>query len=316
MSDVKRTKKIRIFEVAPRDGIQNEYREIPFVERVSFVNDLIHAGVQDIELGAFVRPDRVPQMADTDEIYQAIGDGRIKLKGARAWSLVPNLKGLQRALHLGAKTIAVFTAATETFAQRNIGMKINESLAVFAEIIGEAKRNDVQVRGYISTAFFCPFEGKTSPKDALRVIEKLAKLGVCEVSIGDTIGAATPKDIEALIRPALKALGKKKVAGHFHDTRGTALANALRAIELGVTTLDSSAGGLGGCPFAPGAAGNLATEDLVYMLDGMGIETGINLKLLAQSSLRFMQAIERPLSSKYLQAFASAQKKARPTQAT
>lgn len=296
---------VTIFEVGPRDGLQNEPNPISLEDKLLFISGLVAAGVREIEVGLFVRPDKVPQMADSDRIFESIRKGKLDLKKARAWSLVPNLKGLERAIACGVRQVAVFTASTETFAQRNIGMSISESLAEFREIIQEAKRHRIQVRGYLSTAFGCPFEGRVKPSQALKVAEKLIRLGVKEVSIGDTIGVATPKDIDQVMKPALRSFGKAKVAGHYHDTRGTALANALRSLELGVRTLDSSAGGLGGCPFAPGATGNLATEDLLYMLQGMGIRTGIDLEKLAQASLAFSKRIGRPLSSRYLQAFAT-----------
>lgn len=297
--------RIRVFEVGPRDGLQNERVILPMRQKLRFVADLVRAGVQDLELGAFVRPDLVPQMADTDQIFRALQKGSLKLEKARAWSLVPNRKGLQRALGAGAKNIAVFTAATESFARKNIGMSIKESLEEFSGVVEEAKSQGLRVRGYVSTAFGCPFEGKVRPAQALRVIEKLAALGVNEISIGDTIGVATPKDVDQVVRPALKILGVQKTAVHFHDTRGTALANALRSVELGVRILDSSAGGLGGCPFAPGASGNLATEDLVYMLEGMGFRTGVRLDLLCKASLRLARVMKRSAASKYVQAYAS-----------
>jgi hydroxymethylglutaryl-CoA lyase len=253
-----------------------------------------------------VRPDRVPQMADTDRLYRRLSSGSLKLGRSRAWSLVPNRKGLERALASGARHVAVFTAATESFARRNIGMSIDESLREFGAILDEARSRGVEVRGYVSTAFGCPYEGKVKPRQALRVIERLAALGVCQVSIGDTIGVTTPAGVEAVVGPALRALGARRVAVHFHDTRGTALANSLRALDLGVRTIDSSAGGLGGCPFAPGATGNLATEDLVHMLDGMGLRTGVDLEALCQASLSLARAMKRPLSSRYLQARAVA----------
>ena len=226
----------------------------------------------------------------------------------RAWSLVPNRKGLERALKVGVTHIAVFTAATESFAKKNIGMSIDQSLREFKELIDEARNSvgkKLQVRGYVSTALGCPFEGKVQPKKALRVIEKLAELGVDQVSIGDTIGVATPAEIDALMKPALRMLGVKKTAIHLHDTRGTALANALRALEHGVRTFDSSSGGLGGCPFAPGASGNLATEDLVYMLNGMGIQHGVDIKKLSRVSLWVNSLMSHPVASRYLQSFAS-----------
>ncbi len=297
---------VHVFEVGPRDGLQNEKRNVSLSWKLDFIRGLIHAGIENLEVGAFVRPDRVPQMADTDEIYSAIQDEKLKLGSAKIWSLVPNSKGLSRALRASAKNLAVFTAATETFAKKNIGMSIQESLHEFAKLIEVAQiktKKQVQVRGYVSTAFGCPFEGKVTAKKALNVIEKLAQTGVEQISIGDTIGVATPNQVVEVIRPALKMLGSSRVAVHFHDTRGTALANTLKALDLGVRTVDSSAGGLGGCPFAPGAAGNLATEDLVYMLHGMGMKTGIDLKKLCQTSLKLSRRMKRTISSRYLQTF-------------
>lgn len=299
------SKKIQIFEVGARDGLQNEPQAVSLETKIGLIQSLVKCGVREIELGAFVRPDKVPRMADTDQIYQAIAQGQLKLGKARGWALVPNRKGLERALLSGADSIAVFTAASETFNQKNIGMSIEQSFSVIEEVVKEAKRKKLKVRGYVSTAFGCPFEGEGSPKKTLKVIQRLLKLGVYQVSIGDTIGVATPADVDRVIRPALKKHGKQKIAVHFHDTRGTALANAYRAWELGVQSFDSSAGGLGGCPFAPGATGNLATEDLVYLFDGLGVKSGVDLSRLAQTSLELAQKMQRPLSSRYLQAFAA-----------
>lgn len=299
---------VQIFEVGPRDGLQNECNLISVKDKIWLVNSLLKAGVCELELGAFVRPDRVPQMADTDQIYAAIHNGKIKLGTAHAWALVPNRLGLTRALHAGVTHIAIFTAASESFTKKNIGMTIRESLKEFRFIIKDGQAalgKRLHVRGYVSTAFFCPFEGRIAPKKVITVIENLLRLGVDQVSIGDTIGAATPKDIEDLLRPVLRLFGAQKVAVHFHDTRGGALANTLRALDLGVRAIDSSAGGLGGCPFAPGAAGNLATEDLVYMLNGMGIKTGIQLDDLAKVSLALFRKLKRPLTSRYLQSFSA-----------
>ena len=299
---------VSIFEVGPRDGLQNEDRILSTLQKIHFIKGLVRAGLKDLELGAFVRTDRVPQMADTDEIYRRINQSKLKLGDARAWSLVPNRKGLSRALAAGATHIAVFTAATESFAKKNIGMTVDESLSEFKALIAEGRKAigpKLHVRGYVSTSFFCPFEGKVSPKKSLKVIERLAELDIDQISIGDTIGYATPADIDALMKPALHLLGVKKTAIHLHDTRGTALANALRALELGVRTFDSSAGGLGGCPFAPGAAGNLATEDLVYMLDGMGVRHGVDLEKLSRVSVWLNSLMSHPVASRYLQSFAS-----------
>ncbi|MCM2276640.1 MAG: hydroxymethylglutaryl-CoA lyase [Oligoflexia bacterium] len=299
--------RVRVFEVGPRDGLQNEPRPISLEDKLWFVRALVRAGVKELELGAFVRADRVPKMADTPQIYRAITSGALDLGGARAWALVPNRRGLRSALRVGARNIAVFTAASEKFTRRNIGMTISESLREFSRLLADARARgaEIHVRGYVSTAFGCPFEGKVSVGRVLKVVEKLAALGVEQVSIGDTIGVGTPNQVDAIFKPALELLGPERVAGHFHDTRGTALANALRALELGVRTLDSSAGGLGGCPFAPGATGNLATEDLVYLLDGLGLRSGIDLTALCRASLELSRRMERPLTSRYLQAFSA-----------
>ncbi|MGE0616865.1 MAG: hydroxymethylglutaryl-CoA lyase [Bacteriovoracia bacterium] len=298
-------KTVNVFEVGPRDGFQNESRFVSLGTKIGFIEGLVAAGIRDLELGAFVRPDRVPQMSDTDAIFQAIREKRLNLKSTRAWSLVPNRKGLERAIAAGAKHIAVFTAASETFVKKNIRMSIQESLDEFAPLVKDARKAGMTVRGYISTAFGCPFEGKIAPKKVLKVVQALAKMGVSQISLGDTIGVASPRGVTEVVKPTFRLLGVKKTAVHFHDTRGTALANTLRSLDIGVRTVDSSAGGLGGCPFAPGASGNLATEDLVFMLEDMGMDTGIQLEKLAQVSLNLAQKMGRPLSSRYLQARAS-----------
>lgn len=301
-----RREKIRVFEVGPRDGLQNEAVIPTTAAKLAFVRDLIAAGVKDLELGAFVRTDRVPQMADTDRIYEAVATRKLKLGHASAWALVPNRHGLERALEAGVTQIAVFTAATESFVKRNIGMTIRESLREFDAVIREARQavgSKLRVRGYVSTAFACPFEGITQASAALRVSRSLWDLGVDELSIGDTIGAGTPNQVDDRIAPLLKVVGQKALGVHFHDTRGTALANALRAYECGVRTFDASAGGLGGCPFAPGASGNLATEDLVYMFEQMGVDTGIDLDALCRASSRILAKIRRPGASRYLHAW-------------
>lgn len=303
--------KATIFEVGPRDGLQNERTLVPLAHKIEFIEGLVRAGVRNLELGAFVRPDRVPQMADTDLIYKQINNHSLKFGKARAWALVPNRKGMERALAAGAQNIALFTAATDSFAQKNIGMSIEESLKEFQEVIAlarGARGKKIRVRGYISSAFGCPFEGRVDSRKPIRVAEKLRKLGVDEISVGDTIGVGTPVQVEAVLGPIMKLFGPEApqlVAGHFHDTRGQGLANCLRALETGVRVFDSSAGGLGGCPFAPGATGNVATEDLVYMLHGMGFQTGIRLDELCHASLRMMQRMVRPISSRYLQSFLS-----------
>lgn len=308
--------KVDIFEVGPRDGLQNEKAEVTYDLRREFIQRLAAAGVADMEIGAFVNPKRVPQMADTVRLYEDLKAKRLDVKGARVWSLVPNVHGLDDALKAGADRIAVFTAASETFVKKNIGMTIAESLAEFKTVVAAAHKKGLRVRGYISTAFACPYEGKIAPKQALKVIDQLAALGVTQVSIGDTIGVGTPADVKAVVGPALKTWGPKRVAVHFHDTRGTALANSLRAYDLGVRVFDSSAGGLGGCPFAPGAKGNLATEDLVYMFEGMGVKTGIDLDALSETSIWMAEKLNRAITSRYVLAYASQQgrKSTKPTQ--
>jgi len=300
--------RVHIFDVSPRDGLQNEKASVSLPLKLELIRGLISAGIRDLEIGAFVRSDRVPQMADTDAIFAEIRGRKLKLGAARVWSLVPNHRGLERAALAGAQRIAVFTAATDGFNTRNIGMTVKESLKAIGPVVRDARMMGMEVRAYVSTVFGCPFEGKVAPVKALRVIGALGDLDVSQISIGDTIGVATPSGVDAIVRPALKLLGRNRTALHFHDTRGTALANALRSLEHGVRTFDASAGGLGGCPFAPGATGNLATEDLVYMLDGMGLKSGVDLERLSRVSLNFARKLKRTPSSRYLQAFAAARK--------
>lgn len=311
---MKTAREVTIFEMGPRDGLQNEHSVFTLADKLKLIQGLASAGLREIEIGAFVRPDRVPQMADTDQVYAALQNKKLKLGKARAWALVPNLKGLELAHKSGANAIAVFGAATESFSQNNIGMSIAESHAVFRDVVKEARRRKMKVRGYVSTVYGCPFEGKTPPKAALKALSNMMSLGVDQISVGDTIGVATPKDVELVLKPFLRKVPASQVAVHFHDTRGTALANTLYSLSLGIKNVDSSAGGLGGCPFAPGAAGNLATEDLVYMLHGMGVKTGIDLDKVCEVSLafhnRFQEAHHHPhgFRSKYLQAYAANRK--------
>jgi hydroxymethylglutaryl-CoA lyase len=297
-------RKVTIYDVGPRDGLQNESRTVSLAMKLDYIRGLQLAGLKQIEAGAFVRPDRVPQMADSDQVFRSI-----KLEkpytGPTYWALVPNRRGLERALEAGARAIGVFTAASETFNQRNIGMTIAESLAEIREVLREARKLKLHTRAYLSTVFGCPFEGEMPAKRAIDAAQRLLDLGAQQVSLGDTIGVATPKGVDQVIPKLLSKNPSAKIAVHFHDTRGTALANTLRSLEYGITNVDSSAGGLGGCPFAPAATGNLATEDLVYMLQGMGIDTGVDLDRLCDTSLKLHQAMGRPLSSRYLMAYAA-----------
>jgi len=291
-------RRVRVVEVGPRDGLQNEPERVPLETKVAFIERLADAGARVIEVGSFVRPDRVPQMADTEEVIRQLRPPQ----GVDYVALVPNRRGLERALAGGLRTVAVFTAASEAFAQANIGMTIDESLVRFREIASAASAHGVAVRGYISTCWWCPYTGRVDPAVVVRVALDLVEMGCHEIGIADTIGAATPGEVRDLLERLAAQIPLRQIAVHFHDTRGTALANVLASLELGITTVDASAGGLGGCPFAPGALGNLATEDLLYMLDGMGVDTGIDLEKVTVASRQMEAALGRRLPSRYLQA--------------
>jgi hydroxymethylglutaryl-CoA lyase len=288
---------VRIVEVGPRDGLQNERAIVPLGAKVEFISALAAAGIPVIEAGAFVRPDRVPQMADTDAVFR-----RLPAYGRTVFSaLVPNKRGMERAVECRAKEVAVFTAASEAFARANINMTIEESLAAFREVVLVARSVGCRVRGYVSTAWWCPYTGRVPPEHVRRVVISLRDIGCYEISVGDTIGWATPGEVASLLTLLTGDVCPEAIAVHFHDTRGTALANVLAALECGIATIDASAGGLGGCPYAPGASGNLATEDLLYMLHGMGIETGVDLNAVARASCAVGPLLGHPLPSRYLQ---------------
>jgi hydroxymethylglutaryl-CoA lyase len=289
---------VTVVEVGPRDGLQNESVRISAEDKVTFVDMLSAAGAPVIEIAAWVRADWVPQMADSPAVAQRI----TRRPGVRYTGLVPNLRGLQYARDAGMTDVAVFAAASETFSQRNINRSIEDSLALYAEVCREALKSGMHVRGYVSTAFGCPFEGRVDPANVADVAHRLLDMGVYEVAISDTIGIAHPGQVPGVLDAVLKYVPLDQVAFHFHDTRGTALANVLAALTLGVTTFDASAGGLGGCPYAPGATGNLATEDLVYMLEGLDIKTGIDLAALLEASRFIESRIGHPLPSRYYRA--------------
>jgi len=297
---------VKVVEVGPRDGLQNEKVTVPTEAKVAFITALGDAGLRTIEAGAFVSPKWVPQMADTAEVYRNIP----KDPGVEYPVLVPNAKGLDRALDAGVTSIAIFTAASETFNKRNINMSIDESFENYAPVAARARAEGVRVRGYVSTAFGCPYEGDVPPEKVLEVCARLLDLGCYEVSVGDTIGVGTPMQVQGVIGMLLQVIPAKRLAMHFHDTRGTALANTLAALEMGISTFDASAGGLGGCPYAPGASGNLATEDLVYMLDGLAIESGVDLNRLVAASSIIAPYLDHPLPGRYLQACTRATAKA------
>ena len=291
--------RVTIVEVGPRDGLQNEAAALTTAEKVRFVDALGAAGHQLIEVSAFVSPRRVPQMADAEAVFAAIE----RRAGVRYSALVPNLAGLERAVAARVDAVAVFAAASERFSTANLNQSIEQSLAGYRKVTRTALDAGLPVRGYVSCAFGCPFEG-TVPVDAVvRVTRALLDQGAYEVAVSDTIGVGHPGQVRALIA-ALTGAGipLSRVALHFHDTRGTALANVLAALDLGIQTFDASAGGLGGCPFAPGASGNLATEDLLYMLDGLGIVTGVSIDRVVAASAALGPRLAHPLRSRYVQA--------------
>lgn len=278
---------IHIVEVGPRDGLQNEKTTLSVDDRVSLISKLADAGLSQIEVGAFVSSTWVPQMQHSNQVVSKLAklEGQTTKKKIQFSCLVPNERGMQDAIKSGVKEVAIFAASSESFSQKNINCSIAESFIRFRKVMEMAKENDIRVRGYLSTVFGCPYEGKVSEARVMRLIRALLKLGVYEVSLGDTIGVATPKQVESILKKVKKVTELSNIALHMHDTRGLALANVFQGYQMGVRVFDTSVGGLGGCPYAKGAAGNLATEDLVYMFHGMGIKTGVDLpKLLSHRS--------------------------------
>jgi len=292
------TQRVTIVEVGPRDGLQNERALVSTADKIEFVNRLSAAGHSVIEVSAFVSPKWVPQMADASEVFAGI----TRKPGTRYTALVPNLAGLDRAQQAGVTEIAVFAASSETFSKKNINQTIDESLANYAQVCERARAAGMRVRGYLSTAFGCPFEGTVDPSRVADVAARLRELGVFEVAISDTIGIAHPGQVPRVLDAVLARVPAQEIALHFHDTRGTALANVLASLPYGIATFDASAGGLGGCPYAPGAAGNLATDDLIYMLDGLGIETGVSLAGVSEASAFIASKIDHRLPSRFAQA--------------
>ncbi|MEV8309083.1 hydroxymethylglutaryl-CoA lyase [Streptomyces flavidovirens] len=289
---------VRIHEVGARDGLQNEKTVVPTEVKAEFIHRLADAGLTTVEATSFVHPKWVPQLADAEELFPLLRDVNAELP-----VLVPNSRGLDRALALGARRIAVFGSATETFASRNLNRTVDESLAMFEPVVARAREDKVHVRGYLSMCFGDPWEGAVPIRQVVRVAKALLDLGCDELSLGDTIGVATPGHVVALLT-ALNEAGvpTSAIGVHFHDTYGQALANTLAALQQGVTTVDASAGGLGGCPYAKSATGNLATEDLVWMLDGLGIETGVDLGRLTATSAWMAERLGRPSPSRTVRA--------------
>jgi hydroxymethylglutaryl-CoA lyase len=290
--------RVSVVEVGPRDGLQNEKSVVATALKIAFIDALTDAGLAVIEATSFVSPKSIPQLADADDVLRGVR----KRDGVRYPVLVPNERGMERALAAGAREIAVFTAASESFARHNINATIAESIERFTTVVARAKAERIRVRGYISTCFGCPYEGAVPADAVVSVAQRLLDLGVDDLSIGDTIGVATPNQVEALCARLMSLMPVDNLAMHFHDTRGTALANVLAALQCGIAIIDSAAGGFGGCPYAPGAAGNLATEDLLYMLHGMGIETGVSLEGVVAATALIADHLDHAPTSKAFQA--------------
>jgi hydroxymethylglutaryl-CoA lyase len=290
-----RTHPVRITEVGPRDGLQNEPRILSTEHKIAFIDALARTGVTEIEVGSFVAPNAVPQLADTEDVFRKIE----RVPGVTYSALVPNERGLERARAVAAQKVAVFTAASESFTRRNIHASIQESLTRFRPVIAGAKRDGMAVRGYISTAVFCPYEGRIKPVRVVDIMNRLLDLGVDDVSLGDTIGKASPPDVRRLLEAALPNIERARLALHFHDTYGMAIANILNAWwEYGIEAFDGSAGGLGGCPYAPGASGNVPTEDLVYALKASGANVAVDELKVTRAAQKIGEHLSRSLSSR------------------
>lgn len=285
---------VSIYEVSPRDGLQNEAAMIPLEGKKRMIDSLVRAGLRRIEITSFVSPKWVPQLADAEELARTFRPP----EGVTFGALCPNAKGLERALAVGLSEIAVFLSASETHNKMNINKTIADTLAVFEEIVPPAREKGLAVRAYVSTVWGCPYEGPIDPKKVLSISSRLIELGCYQVSLGDTIGVGTPRQTDTIVRMFRDEMPLSRIALHLHDTRGTALANILTGLQLGVRDFDSAVAGVGGCPYAPGAAGNVATEDLVYLMNGMGIQTGVDLDALIEAGNVAEHVIGRPLPGK------------------
>lgn len=291
-------KAVTIKEVGPRDGLQNEQSFIKTEDKINFINQLSQTGLPYIEITSFVHPKWIPSLADSFEVAMGIH----RVEGVTYGALVPNMKGLEKALKANIDEVSVFMSASETHNKKNINKSIEDTFPIIKQVVHEALASGKSVRGYVSTVFGCPYEGEVEIRSIAEVSEKLFEMGVSELSLGDTIGVANPKQVQEILTVLLKRFPSKSLALHFHDTRGTALANIIASLDMGITTFDSSIGGLGGCPYVPRASGNLATDDLLFMLDGMEIYTGINKEKLHQTALFIQGKIDRPLLSRNFQA--------------
>ncbi|MGE3609727.1 MAG: hydroxymethylglutaryl-CoA lyase [Bacteriovoracaceae bacterium] len=293
---------IKIVEVGPRDGLQNEKSIINTDDKLEFISLLTEAGLKTIEVTSFVKAPAIPQMADAIELYTKV-QKKLGHKNVHFPCLVPNMKGYETAKILGVKEIALFTATSNSFTKKNVNATIDETFERMKEVASEAKKDQVKIRGYISTAFGCPYEGEMSIEALIDVTRRFMDLGVYEVSVGDTIGVARPQQVREYIRALKAEFPKEKLAMHFHDTRGMAVTNILVSLEEGITTFDSSAGGLGGCPYAKGATGNVATEDVWYLMHSQGLETGIDIAKLAKASSFILGKVNKATESKFLRAY-------------
>ncbi|MGQ0504744.1 MAG: hydroxymethylglutaryl-CoA lyase [Myxococcaceae bacterium] len=298
---------VDVYEVGPRDGLQNETKTLAVADKLRLIESLVAAGEKRIEVTSFVSPKWIPQLADAEEVLEKLP----RKEGVIYSALVPNLKGLERAKDAGLQEAAVFLSATETHSKKNINKTIAEALETSAEVAAGAAKAGMRVRGYVSCVWGCPFEGDVPRERVVALCQQLVKNGLYQLSLGDTIGVGTPLQTQRILEALSPTVPASALALHLHDTRGTALANALVGLSLGIRTIDASIGGLGGCPYAPGAAGNLATEDLLFMLQGMGIETGLNLDKLVVAGELAQELIGRKLSGKYLQAALGEREKAR-----
>jgi hydroxymethylglutaryl-CoA lyase len=297
---------VTLYEVGPRDGLQNESRLIPTDDKVRFIDALSATGLPAIEITSFVNPKWIPQLADGAEVSRRIA----RKPGVVYSALVPNKQGLDAAMAAGMKEVAVFMSASETHNKKNVNKTIAATLKAFEETVPPALAAGLRVRAYVSTVYGCPYEGAVDPNKAVELCAALRALGCYQVSLGDTIGVGTPRQVRDVLGRVLAAIPTPEVAVHFHDTRGTALANILVAIEMGVTTVDAALGGLGGCPYAPGASGNVATEDVVYMLEGMGVRTGVDLDKLVEASRLASTLVGHEMPSKYYRAAMGARSRA------
>jgi hydroxymethylglutaryl-CoA lyase len=304
---VKLPERVTVYEVGPRDGLQNEARSVPTADKIAFIHALEDTGLKYIEITSFVSPQWIPQLADNAEVARGVR----RKDGCTLTALVPNRRGLDGAISAGMKEIAVFLSASETHNKKNINKTIAETLRAFEDVVPPALAAGMKVRAYISTVFGCPYEGDVDPMATVRLVKDLRALGVYQLSISDTIGVANPMQVQRVLELVLAEAPLESIAVHFHDTQGTALANCVSAMQLGVSTIDASVGGLGGCPYAPGASGNLATDDLVAMLHSMGIQTGIDLDKLVEASRLAASFVGHELPSKYLKAHVGKQARAR-----